>query len=87
MRESRFDHGRGNLGALAGTCTHQRAELVDEAYDLATRDLDLIQNGLEPFLELPSKLCARNYPGRRPLVLEDLQSVSTQDSMRRSAPT
>ena len=43
-------------GTLGGACADDRVQLVDEEDDVAGRVLDLLEDGLEPFLELAAVL-------------------------------
>src|SRR5207253_129962 len=57
--EHRLDHVAGVDRALGAAGAHDRVELVDEGDDLALGVGDLLENGLEPLLELAPVLRAR----------------------------
>ena len=57
-REHRLEQVRGVHRALGGAGADDRVELVDEQDDLAVAVLDLLEDGLEPLLELATELGA-----------------------------
>ena len=83
--EHRLQEVRGVHRALGGTRADDGMELVDEQDDLALGVLDLLQDSLEPLLELAAELGAgdeRTEVERHdPLVLESLWHVPTDDPL------
>ncbi|GBD15067.1 hypothetical protein HRbin25_00955 [bacterium HR25] len=73
-------HGRGVYGALGGAGPHHLVDLIDEDDHLALGLLDLVQDGLEPLLELAAELGAGHHgghvQGQEPLPLEVLGDVA-----------
>ncbi len=59
--EHRLDHVAGVDRALGAAGADDRVELVDEADDLALGVGDLLEDGLEPLLELAAVLRARDH--------------------------
>ena len=59
--EHRLDHVAGVDRALGAAGADDRVELVDERDDLALGVCDLLQDGLEPLLELAAVLRARDH--------------------------
>ena len=84
-REHRLEQVAGRDGALGGTGTDDRVELVDEEDDLALRGGDLREHGLEPLLELAAVLGARDQRAdvERPdaLALQSLRHVARDDAL------
>ena len=62
--EHRLEQVRGVDRALGGAGADDRVQLVDEEDDLAPRVLDLLEDGLEPVLELAAVLRARRAARR-----------------------
>ena len=59
-----LEHVSGVHGALAtGSRTHNRVEFIDEGDDLTIRLLDLIEDCLQPLLELTAVLRAGHHRG------------------------
>jgi hypothetical protein len=83
--QGRLEQVRRVHGALGCSGTHDRVKLVDEEDDLSLRRLDLLQNGLEPVLELAPELGSgheRPHVERaEPLVLQRLGHVSPDDAL------
>ena len=84
-REHRLEQVAGGDGALGGTGTHDRVELVDEEHDLALRRGDLRQHGLEPLLELAPVLGSSDQRAdvERPdaLALQSLRHIACDDAL------
>ena len=72
--EHRLQQVGGVDGTLGGACADDRVELVDEEDDVAGRVLDLLENGLEPFLELATVL----RPGEERAHVERPRALSLQ---------
>src|SRR5882724_8277576 len=85
-RERGLEHVGGVDGALGGARAHQRVQLVDEADDLARGLGDLLEDGLQPVLELAAVLRAGDHAadveGDESLVLETLRHVAGHDALR-----
>jgi len=58
--QRRLEQVRGVHRSLAGARPDQRVHLVNEQDNLPVRALDLVEHGLEPFLEFAAILCARD---------------------------
>src|SRR5690606_36818010 len=75
----RFEHVGGVHRALGGAGTYECVELVEEGDDLALGGGDLLENGLEPLLELPPVLGSGDHgpeiEGDDPLVLQTFGDV------------
>ena len=60
--QHRLDHvARVHRRLTAGARTHDGVQFVDERDDLTGRVLDVVEDGLEPFLELTAVLGARHH--------------------------
>ena len=83
--EHRLEQVRGVHGALGGAGTDDGVELVDEQDDLAFAVLDLLEDGLQPLLELAPELGAGDQRAEierdDPLVLEALGDVAADDPL------
>ena len=83
--EHRLEHVRGVHRALGGARADDGVELVDEQDDLAVRVGDLLEDGLEPLLELAAVLGAGHERAEverdDPLVLEALGHVAADDAL------
>src|SRR6266508_4028630 len=84
-REHRLQQIRGVDGALGGARANDRVQLVDEQDDLALAHLDLLEDGLDPLLELAAVLRAGEERAdvERPhaLALEALGHVARDDAL------
>ena len=84
-REHRLEQVGRVDGALGRARADDRVQLVDEQHDLAGGVLDLVQDGLEPLLELAAVLRAREQRAdvERPdaLALEALGDVAGDDPL------
>ena len=84
-REHRLQQVRGVHRALGRARSDDRMELVDEQDDLALGVLDLLEDGLEPLLELAAELGAGDERAQvqrdDPLVLERLGHVAADDAL------
>ena len=82
-REHRLDHVAGVERTLRRAGADDRVQLVDERDDLAGRVGDLLENGLQPLLELTAVLGAGQHradvEGDDPLGLEALRHVAVGD--------
>ncbi len=74
-RQRRLHHVRRVDGALSATGAHDRVDLVDEQDDLALRVRDLVQDSLEPLLELATELCASQQRAQRTLLVLGIAAV------------
>src|SRR5215472_538772 len=78
--QGRLQHVAGVHGALGLACSDQGVELVDEEDDLPLRRGDLLENGLQPLLELAAVLRSGDHRSEverdQPLVLQALGDVS-----------
>ena len=64
-RQHRLEHVAGvHRGVAAGARADDRVQLVDEGDDLPAGVLDLLEDGLEPLLELAAVLRARDHRGQ-----------------------
>jgi hypothetical protein len=84
--EHRLEEVAGVHRPLGGAGTHDRVQLVDERDDLALAVGDLLQDGLEPLLELASVLGAGEHRAQverdQSLPLERLGDVTSHDPLR-----
>ena len=84
-REHRLEHVRRVHRALGRARAHDRVQLVDEEDDLALGLGDLLEDGLQPVLELAAVLGARDeraeVEGDHPLVLQRLGHVALHDAL------
>ena len=84
--EHRLQHVPGVHRSLGSAGADDRMHLVDEGDDLATGIRDLLQDGLEPFLELTAVLRAGDHRADverdQPLVLQRLRNVAVDDPLR-----
>ncbi len=85
-RQHRLDHVAGVHRALTGrTRTHDGVQLVDEGDDLSGRVLDVVEDGLEAFLELAAVLRAGHHgahvEGDHGLVAQALRYVAGHDAL------
>ena len=82
--QHRLDHVAGVHGALGRAGTDDRVQLVDERDDLAGGVGDLLEDGLEPLLELAAVLRAGDHradvEGDEALVLQALGDVAVGDA-------
>ncbi len=82
--EERFDHVAGVHRPFRRAGADDRVQLVDERDDLAFRVGDLLEHGLQPFLELTAVLRAgdqrAHVEGDEALVLETLGNVAVGDA-------
>jgi hypothetical protein len=87
-RQHRLEHIRSVHRSLGSTGADDRMQLVDEEDHCSGGVGDFLQDGLEPFLEFPSKLrpCDEGTQIQRDdlLVLKILGNVSTHDALRQS---
>ena len=87
-REHRLQHLRRIHRAFGGACADDRVQLVDEENDLALGVGDLLEHGLEPFLELAAILRPgneRSHVEREDLlVLEPFRHVAADDPLRKA---
>jgi hypothetical protein len=85
-RERRLQHVGGVHRTLGRAGADERVQLVDEEDDRALRLLDLLQDGLQPVLELAPVFRARDHGAQverdDPLVLEALRDVAHVDAPR-----
>ena len=86
-REHRLEHVAGVHGALAGGAgADDGVQLVDERDHLAAGVLDLLQDGLEPLLELAAELRAGDHRAEverdDPLALQRGRDVLRDDPLR-----
>ena len=85
-RELRLEQVAGVHGALALAGAHDVVQFVDEKDDLALAAGDLLEEGLQPLLELAAKLGARHHAaevhGNEPLVLQRVGHVPGDDAPR-----
>ena len=85
-REHRLQEVRGVQRALCRARTNDGVQLVDEQDDLALARGDLLEDGLEAFLELTAVLGAREQRAdvepEHALVLEPLRHVAADDPLR-----
>ena len=73
-REHRLEHVAGvHRGVAAGARADHRVQLVDEGDDLPAGVLDLLEDGLEPLLELAAVLRARDH--RREVERQDAPAL------------
>ena len=83
-REHRLDHVAGVDRALGAARADDRVQLVDERDDLAVGVGDLLEDGLEPLLELAAVLRARDHRADverdQPLVAQALGHVALDDA-------
>ena len=83
--EHGLEHVARIHGALGTARPHDVVELVDEEQDAALTGLDLVQDRLEPFLELAAELGAGHQgphvEGEDGLVLEPLGHVASHDAL------
>src|SRR5690606_7306993 len=84
--EHRLEHVAGVHGTLAGGAgADHGVQLVDEGDDLAVAGLDLLEDGLEPLLELPAVLRPGHHRGKvegdEPLVAQALGHVAVDDAL------
>ena len=84
--EQRLEHVAGIHGALAGGAgADDGVQLVDERDDLAVAVLDLLEDGLEPLLELAAVLRAGDHRAEveadEPLVAQRLRHVAVDDAL------
>ena len=84
--EHRLEHVAGVHGALAGRAgADDGVQLVDERDDLAAGVLDLVQDGLEPLLELAAVLRAGDHRAEverdQPLAPQGFRHVSGDDAL------
>jgi hypothetical protein len=63
-REHRLEHVAGVHGAFGGARPDDRVQLVDEDDYLTGGLLDLLEDGLEPLLELAAVLRTRDHPAQ-----------------------
>ena len=84
-REHRLEQVGRVHGALRGARADHRVQLVDEQDDPALGVLDLLEDGLEPLLELAPELGAGDERAEierdDPLVLEPLRDVAPDDPL------
>ena len=88
-RQHRLDHVAGVHGGLAGRAgADDRVQLVDEGDDLARGVGDLLQDGLEPLLELAAVLGPGHHrahvQGDDALVAQRLGHVTGDDPLRQA---
>ena len=84
--QQRLEHVAGVHRALAGGAgTDDGVQLVDEGDDLAVAVLDLLEDGLEPLLELAAVLGAGDHGAEveadQPLVAQRLRHVAVDDAL------
>ena len=87
--EHRLEHVAGVHRAVArGARTDDGVQLVDERDDLAAGVLDLVEDGLEPLLELAAVLRAGDHraevEGDQPLAAQGLGHVTGDDALRQA---
>ncbi len=86
--ERRLQHVGGVHGALGGSRPDERVQLVDEEDDRALRLFDLLQDGLQPVLELAPVLGPGDHGAQvqsdDPLVLQAFRHVSHVDAPRQA---
>ena len=90
--EQRLEHVARVHGALAGGAgTDHRVQLVDEGDDLAAGVLDLLENGLQPLLELAAVLRPGDHGAEveadDPLVAQRLRHIAIDDALGESSTT
>ncbi len=85
-RKHRLEHVRGVDRALGGARADDRVQLVDEEDEVALGVLDLVEDGLQPLLELAAVLRAgEERPDvERPhaLALQPFRDVAVDDPLR-----
>ena len=85
-RQRRLEHVRGVHRAFGFTGADQRVQFVDEQDDVACALGELLQHGLEPFLEFAAILRAREQRARssasKRLFFERLGHVALDDALR-----
>ena len=83
--QHRLEHVAGVHRALGGAGPDDRVQLVDECDDLAVGLLDLVEDGLEPLLELAAVLGAGDHRAEverdQPLVPQRLRHVAGHDPL------
>ncbi len=85
-RQGRLQHVGGVHRPFRLAGADQRVQFVDEDDDLAGRGLDLLQYGLQPFLELAAVFGAGDHRAeierQQALVLQALRHVAIDDAQR-----
>ena len=85
-REHRLEQVARVHRALGCACADDRVKLVDEEDDFAVGGSDLLQDGLQTFLELAAVFCARDQRAHvernQAAVLEPLGDVACGDTHR-----
>jgi hypothetical protein len=86
--ERRLQHVRGVHSAFGLARAHERVQLVDEQHDVALAVLDLLQQRLEPLLELAAVLGTGDQgaevEGQEPPVAQGLGHIAVDDALRQA---